>query len=411
MSAFRSVLRRLFLHRAGLMALAFLLCQQLIVASSSWWLVEVFREEAGSRAFTIALVLYVLSLFLPHLPATSMFIYLEQWHQECLRRFVAFSVEHLENAPLLWGDAEQRQKKTALISAEGQRVIGDFVKYAYGLAASGLNTLLNLLVVGVVIENKLLLSYGVGLLGSTLLLKHCSARNAQLANEAQDSRVALGAQLLRIWDNVVLGNTHNHQVWRGRVETRLDQSRDRSVKSQRFNELIALGVALFTILPSILVVIASVVWGKGDAAYSVALVAILPRLFQILNTSHDLLSNVADWHVYRGRLQSIMELEPRMSLLSETARSELTARVRFADILASGEDGTHPISSTQELLARLPRAPAHPLGAQRERQIHVAPAAQGAIGDSGGVPPSAEHAGVQAGHRQPVHGTTAAGKH
>ncbi|MFE8598993.1 hypothetical protein [Archangium violaceum] len=354
MSALLPVLRRLFLHRFGLVTLGLLLLQQLIVASSSFWLVRVFSEQAGSPAFTLALVLYMLSLFLPHLPGTAMFIYLERWHQESLRRFLSFAVEHIGSGPLAWGDAEQRQKRTALISAEGQRVIADFVKYAYEVSACGLNALCNLLVVGLIIEPMLLLSYGVGLVGSTGLLRWFSSRNAQLANEAQAARMALSAQLLRVWDNVVLGNLHNRQVWQGRVDARMATSEARSVQSQKFSELIGLGVAFFTLVPSILVVLASVVWSKADAAYAMSLVAILPRLFQILNTSHHLLSHVSDWNVHRGKLQSILELVSTGQGRAEVTQREVLGRVRFSELLVGGEDGSHPVHSLEELVSRVP---------------------------------------------------------
>lgn len=353
---FLSVLKRLFLHRFGFLALGFLLLQQVIVASSSLWLVKVFREQVGSPAFTLALVLYLLSLFLPHLPAAPMLIYLERWHQESLRRFIAFAVEHIENGPLAWADGEQRQRKTALISAEGQRIIGDFVKYVYSLSACALNTLFNLLVVGLIIEPKLLVSYGVGLAGSALLLRGSAARNAQLANEAQEARMALSGQLMRIWDNVVLGNPHNHHVWQGRVVARMATSEARSVRSQRFSEFVALGVALLTLLPSLLVVLSSVIWSAADAAYVMSLVALLPRLFQILNTSHELLSQVSDWNVHRGKLRSIVELLPEKQGTTEAVRSEVLGRVGFSKLVAGGEDGSHPVRSLEDVLSRLPRA-------------------------------------------------------
>ena len=128
-----------------LCCLIFLLMQQIIVASSTLWIVYLSESIVKHQPFFIYLILFIASLFVVFIPGIYSLIYLEKAKFDSLNDYVGRFISHFKNFPTLHSDNSFKNKQENWLTNESQLVIKEAFDIAYNWASNTVNILFNIL--------------------------------------------------------------------------------------------------------------------------------------------------------------------------------------------------------------------------------------------------------------------------
>lgn len=279
--------------------------QQMIEASSTLWLVTLTERITSGQAYFPFLLIYIASLLLPYIPGCVALIFRTRWKQEAQRNFINTFVSSNKNNIGEWSNKGLKEEKLSILTSEGPNTLHAFIDYSWDLYTYVLSVIFNIMALTVVVEPLFALSYGISVACVIAVMKMKRRTQRQLTQKALIARVDLCQSLLAAWDNVLLGNEYNFKLWNERTYQRLKRCLQRNVDLERFDQILAISVALITSIPSLIVVIYFMLKNHGDVVRLTSFVVILPLLFMILSYTYQTLSLAFRWAMHRGKLITI----------------------------------------------------------------------------------------------------------
>lgn len=227
------------LNQAVIYAIGFLVIQQLIVASSTIWITRLIGSiQSGSFSF-LWLGLYLSALFLPYFPGALALIEMAKAKVLAQVDFVNRFSEVYAGNVLEWTQTSSHNKKTSTLTSEAPRTMDAYLDYVYHLASSGLNVGFNLLALAIIVEPLFLISYGIGIAISFLILRLQKKRKKTLALRSQQSRIQWIGMLLRAWDHVLIHNLYNLQIWKDKTSKRGERFKNSTLKLEGFSQTVS----------------------------------------------------------------------------------------------------------------------------------------------------------------------------
>ncbi|MBA3958145.1 MAG: hypothetical protein H0X51_07120 [Parachlamydiaceae bacterium] len=336
--------------------------QQLIEASATFWLVQLTISVTTGGDYLPFLIIYLCSLILPYIPSCIGQILKTSWKQEAQRSFVNSFVNVNRNNIGEWGNKGLKEEKLSILTAEGPNTLHTFIDYAWDLYTYVLSVIFNILALSLVVEPLFAISYGVSVACVMIIMKMRRRVQRQLTQKALIARVDLVQSLLAAWDNVLLGNEYNFKLWNEKTSQRLKRCLQRNVDLERFDQVLAISAALITSIPSLIVVVFSMMKYHGDTVRLASFVVILPLLFQILSYTYQTLSLAFRWGMHRSKLMTIYRtIEP-----STENPLRMEKKIKWPKITATYSKGgtgehvsltsTRPIVSHEDLISHTSRA-------------------------------------------------------
>lgn len=329
-----------FWNRFAFLGLACLATQQIVSASTNYWLVSL-QETArrGQPIITLLLGLFT-SLLLPYLPASLAVVARTRWSQKIALLFTRHFVDANRANLSLYSDRTTKERTLQILSNEGLRTIEEVTQYYHQLTTSFLSIACNIVAFSLLIDRRFLIAHALSILLGYLVIRAQNARQVQYFKRAQSERVGVSRLLQCSSDNVLLGNYYNYRIW-WRAFAR---SMGKAMYSQRraigFREGISLASSLTTYLPCLLLVLWIAYSRASDLNLVCDLLSLLPRLAFVLSYTYYLVFLIAQWQSMHARLRVVMEiLEPT----AKSLRSQLEKRISWNKISvhsATGGDWT-----------------------------------------------------------------------
>lgn len=295
----------LITNRWALGVLAVMTIQQLIEASSTFWLVKLMMNITEGKPFFPYLTIYIVSLLLPYVPNCIGLILKTSWKQDAQRSFIRTFVSTNKNKIGEWSNKGLKQEKLSILTSEGPMTLQTFIDYCWDLYTYVLSVLFNIIALSIVVEPLFAISYAISVSCVIAVMKMKRRTQRQLTQKALIARVDLCQSLLAAWDNVLLGNEYNFKLWNERTTQRLKRCLQRNIDVERFDQVLAICVSLITSLPTLGVVVYSMVQHQHDTAKLTSFVVILPLLFMILSYTYQTLSLAFRWNMHRSKLMTI----------------------------------------------------------------------------------------------------------
>ncbi len=301
-------MRILLINKSAWMVGILLFVQQIIVASSTFWLVYTAKAIAREQPFAFSLGAYLVSLLIPYLPAAGIAVLLVKWKQEAIYKFTWNFFEGNKKNVLLWSEKQLKEKILHVLNSEGKYVIEQTVDYWYQLVSSTLNVLFNIIVISILIDYRFILAYGLSLGACLVLVKMQSNKQARLFKAAQDSSIETGEAILTSWDNVLIGNKYNFDIWKERFKKKISLSIASHIFATTFREITSIVIAVATFLPSLSVAAWFAYHNRNTLVNLSGLLVTLPRLFLILSYTYGLLFLIIQWPSYRSRIRGVLDI-------------------------------------------------------------------------------------------------------
>jgi ABC-type transport system involved in cytochrome bd biosynthesis fused ATPase/permease subunit len=277
----RKLVYGLLTNRWGLGCISAIACQQIIEASSTVWLVNMMANIASGKNFFVYLALYLLSIALFYVPNGIAFILKTTWKQQAQRSFVHAFVASNKNNIGEWSNKGLKEEKLSILTSEGPAAINALIDYVWDLGVYVFSVVFNILALSIIVEPLFAVAYGFSLVCVLIVMKLKRRAQRQLTQKALTARVDLCQSLFAAWDNVLLGNFYNFNIWQEKTEQRLDRCLQRNVALERFDQFLAIFVSLMTSIPSLMVAAYFMYIHRDDPVRLSAFVVILPLLKKV----------------------------------------------------------------------------------------------------------------------------------
>lgn len=315
----------------GLTCMGILTFQQILEASSTIWLVKLMETVTAGGNFLPFIILYLVSLALPYIPGCIALIVKTHWKQEAQRHFINAFVASNRNNIGEWNNKALKEEKLSMLTAEGPMALQALIDYVWEFSGYVLSVFFNILALSIVVEPLFAVAYIVSVLCVIAIMKWRRRTQRQLTKKALTARVDLAQQLLAAWDNVLLGNDYNFKLWDEKTTQRLKRCLQRNIDLERFDQILAIFVALMTSIPSLVVVVYSAIQHAYDPVKLSAFIVILPLLFQILSYTYQTLSLAFRWGMHRSKLMAIY----KSIQASKDSHTILEKKVKWSKIVAN----------------------------------------------------------------------------
>lgn len=332
----RKQIMGLLINPWGLTCLGILTFQQILEASSTIWLVKLMETVAAGGDFLPYILLYLTSLAIPYIPGCIALIVKTHWKQEAQRHFINAFVASNRNNIGEWNNKAIKEEKLSILTSEGPMALQALIDYVWEYSGYVLSVLFNMLALSIVVEPLFAFAYIISVICVITIMKWRRRTQRQLTKKALTARVDLSQQLLAAWDNVLLGNDYNFKLWDEKTSQRLKRCLQRNIDLERFDQILAIFVALMTSIPSLTVVVYSALQHSNDPIKLSAFIVILPLLFQILSYTYQTLSLAFRWGMHRSKLMAIY----RSIQASKDSHSILEKKVKWSKIIASSHSTT-----------------------------------------------------------------------
>jgi len=325
------------------LAIGLLVIQQLIVASSTIWITLLIAGiQQGSFSYSL-LGLYLAALLLPYLPGGLALI-------EITKAKMRANIQYIDNFANIyrghiseWSNATQHSKTASILTSEAQQTINGFFDYVYRFASCGLNVALNLIIIAVILDYWLLASYAIGISLAFLILKYQKKIKTVLSLKSQNSRIKWISMLLKAWDNVLINNLYNYSIWQEKTRQRGKRLVGSGVKLEYLSQGVSIGMALVLFAPTFALIAYLPIIYEFDLTALAIMVVALPRLFQVLSYSYELLYVLADFPMQKSRMKTVkMLLESPNLSDAEQAYQKLEKRIFWDKIQLAFN--TEPVS-------------------------------------------------------------------
>lgn len=279
--------------------------QQLIEASSTIWLVKLMSSLTAGEEFLIFLILYLITLALPYIPWCIAFILKITWRQEAQRSFIDAFVANNRNNITEWSNKGIKEEKLSILTSEGPNALNLLIDYCFDLCTYSLSVIFNIATLSIAVEPLFAVSYGISVTFVIIIMKMNRRAQRFLTQKALTARIELGQSLLEAWDNVLLGNRYNFELWKDKTGQRVNRCLQRNVDLERFDQLMAIFVSLMTCIPTLVVVVYYFLKHSTDIVKLSSFVVALPLLFMVLSYTYQTLTLAFRWSMHRSKLLSI----------------------------------------------------------------------------------------------------------
>ncbi len=337
-------------NRYEWIAICFVVIQQIIVASSTIWITRLITHLQASTFPIIFLILYLLSLILPYIPGAISLVFHSKAKVVGASNFLKIFTSRYQGKIFEWTNDSQKTTKSSVLSGETTQTLSYSLDYFYHLATSGLNVFLNLVIISIIIEPLLLATYAIGILFCYFILISQKKFKKILTLRAQQSRIKWVSMLLKAWDNILLSNSYNIGLWKNKTNKRSNRLIASAVKLESYSQLISVLMAISLLAPSFIAIVIFGIMRSTDFIWLATMVVTLPRLFQVLSYSYEMLFLLSDYPVQKSRIKTVLGiLEPSEGILHS---EQLQARIQW-DRLSLKTEAKNSIDP-KSLLDQLP---------------------------------------------------------
>ncbi|MBB3008366.1 ATP-binding cassette domain-containing protein [Cupriavidus alkaliphilus] len=299
----------LFLLSAAGWTLILILIHQGVIAASSYFLTRLIEAFQAGTDYRSYLFEYLLAMVLPYLPGCASLVALQAWINQAHRRFSARLPEAIFGHTGKHNDNALREATEAAYSRNSFAALKDYLTFVHQFATLCLNSVLSIVVLALLLPANLLEGYMVSVLASMTLILLLRPGVHSLSTKTETALISYGDALSQVWDNSVLGNRYNFELWNNYREQLASKYYRQSNKLQFLKQAGNLALALISLAPTTYLILVAVQSKSAEPILIAAIVVNLTRIFHILNSLSGLVNQILDFSAMNARIRVMMSPE------------------------------------------------------------------------------------------------------
>lgn len=316
-----------FAHPAAVGTVLLIFTHQSIIAASSYVLTHLIENFQNGEPFQNYLYLYLAAMLIPYVPGCASFFFLQKWindaHRALTTRLASLAFGRTERHR----DASLRETVESVCSRNSFITLKDYLTFFHGFLGFLLNSMLSMIVLGLLLPGNLLVGYFLSLLLCAVVIALFRPTIAARSGELESRFVAYSDALASIWDNTTIGNRYHFRNWSDAVSREATSYYRDSNRVQLLKQAGNLLLAAASLGPTIYLVTHAILDTNTSPGLIAAIIVSLTRVFHILNSLSSLVYQLLDWSSMNARMRVLFDAEVNLSMdarLPEEPVGEIT---------------------------------------------------------------------------------------
>lgn len=334
---------RKFINKYSLLSLFFCVLEQLIVASSTLWIVRLGQSVVSNDMPYIWLILFVMSLTLVFIPRLFANANISHAKYITFRNFINDYKNNLFNQPHLLTNEKFNHQYQSYFINQTWIVVNDAFDFFLDLFTTLFNVVFNIIVVCYTVNFKLFYGYLIAffiIIFNIFILKN---KINKINIHSQKSHAEMNDTLVSGWDTILVGNVYNILKWSDNFLNKSRKSEKYNVKLSVFSDLTSMFSMLLSLIP-IMTTSALIFLSNKNTLILSALVVTLPRQVNTIQYISILISSAVK---VTGIKAKIADIE-KSSILPLNYESYI-GTISWGEIYAYTPNGSTQINSIEDI--------------------------------------------------------------
>jgi|GEM_PF-725462 len=288
---------------AAVLTVVLVVLHQSLIASSAYFLTQIIIHYQEEQALREYLALYLLSIILPFIPGCLSFIAMQRWINAIHRKLTLAIASTVYGRLDEYRSIEHQSAFESTISRDAFDVISSYAMLSHDLLNLILNSVLSIAVISMILPPEIALGYGTSLALSTAMVCFLAKGTQKLSVDTGRRYARYGDTLRKAWDNAVLGNAYNYELWKAEFHAIGASYYSSSQQLTTYKQLGNIAIASASLIPTAYLVYHLLVIEQMEAAIIAAIIVNLTRIFHILNSLGTLIYELLEWASASARLR------------------------------------------------------------------------------------------------------------
>lgn len=316
---------KFLINKFFLISLIFLLIQQLIVASSTYWIGGLAKQVSSNESFTLYLALFILSLSIVYVPSSLAAIFLEKSKFVALERYIDKFRVNFWNRSTIRTNKELKNHYLPFISSEGFLVFDESTRFIFDWISVILNVSLSVIALAIVLDVSIIWSYLLGLLLVAGVIFSFRKKLHSKGSETQIARTSLQRFLSLAWDNFLLGNKYNQTLYQNELNSRYYLASKTATSNQYWNNFASV-IGMLLMMTPVLIWTSFLFYENRYRPSTLAvLVATLPRQVLVLQHAYVVIFYTTSWSSLSSRLTGLWQASEPPEIEKEAPKQPVTS--------------------------------------------------------------------------------------
>ncbi|CAM4323331.1 ABC transporter ATP-binding protein [Bordetella muralis] len=288
---------------AAMLTIVLVVLHQSLIASSAYFLTQTIIHYQEDQALREYLALYLLSIIVPFIPGYLSFMAMQRWINAIHRKFTLAMTSAVYGRLNEYRSIERQSAFESTISKDAFDLISSYAMLSHDLLSLILNSVLSIAVIGMILPSEIALGYGISLALSTAIVCFLAKGTRNLSMDTGRRYASYGDTLHKAWDNAVLGNAYNYDLWKAEFHAQGACYYTSSQRLTTYKQLGNIAIASASLIPTAYLVYHLLVIEQIEAAIIATIIVNLTRIFLILNSLGTLIRELFEWASASARLR------------------------------------------------------------------------------------------------------------
>lgn len=294
------------LTRRGVICFVVLTAQQAIAASSTYWVTKSVLAITAGVIPVLPLAAFFASMTSPYLLGYIIEVLNSKWIFDLYQKLIDKYVRNYYGKTCCWRNVEIKSKVHGIICHEAFPLVDELVPYLADVYATTLNVVFNAVVISSVIDSKFALVYIIVFVLVALVQRLMAKTVKSVSRENQDEKVLFLGNIRDSWDNILIGNTTNFQVWKEENDLRLARYRLKNLSKSKICSFSSHVTTIISMVPIFILIGHLSHIHVNDSQYLLVLYSSLMRQIIALNHIGVIINYIVVGHTLRTRLRGIL---------------------------------------------------------------------------------------------------------
>lgn len=323
----KKLYRMIFGQIESVLALSFLLMQQVLVAFSTYFAIQLTRSIVESSDYLHYALALIAAILLNYLPGIFYAIYTEKVIYNAVNRYTHQFIKINKSRISQYTSSEFREQKEPWLTNESSLVIHEAVSESFNCLSLLLNITFNMLVIGFVLDTGFLIAYCLSVSILLIVMMFSKRYIAKASEDAQQSRNTLQSCLLQAWDNIFINNHYNLKNWQLKFSDNWRSCKQRNIHYVMQTCTWGMLAMTLALLPILGIMLQRYFSSQGNIALLAAMAVVLPRQLQIIQNVFSLFSSAMSWIGLKMKISNLAK-----DLFICSYRNDLNQRIRWDKI-------------------------------------------------------------------------------
>lgn len=283
------------------------IAQQIIVASSTYFIAMLAQSVVVGNLDSTLIVLFILSLTIVYLPSSLSSYYLSKAMYTSLDKYIRIFIKNFKGITRLRSDKNFSNKRKPFFCTESWIVIEDSLYFVSAWFSTIINVVLNTIVLSFVIDSKVFLAYLLAIPLIICSLKFTSKKIEKYSTLDQKKRAGMMQQLNNSWDSMLIGNLYNFNIWELRFKKTIAESKKTNLKTVKWVESVSSISMVLSLIPILGMALYYIDINKKNTVVLATIIATFPRQIQLIQYLSDIVYYATQWSGKKSKINGLIE--------------------------------------------------------------------------------------------------------